>query len=189
MDRNNNPDIEIFFVVGGADRIHVEDNIVHLPCDDQYDGLVEKTKHLCQYVLNNYDFDYLFKCDDDTFLCVDRLYQRTGNEAYVGTASRTPDGRPYAEGGAGYRINKQATSCAAEKLDPDSANTCEDTSVGDVLRLNGVKLTHDSRFCQSMKQIPSMFNKQISCHLIRTKEDLDLVTSCWEAHPYQHKML
>ena len=41
--------------------------------EDDYRHLPAKGLAFYQYALEHYDFDWLFKCDDDTWLALDRL--------------------------------------------------------------------------------------------------------------------
>src|SRR6185369_3027686 len=41
-------------------------------CPDDHMHVIDKTLYAAKYAIDN-DFDYLFKCDDDTFVYLDRL--------------------------------------------------------------------------------------------------------------------
>jgi len=48
-------------------------DMVFLNFIDTYENLSQKTMHLCKWATENYDFDYMAKMDDDTFLRLDRF--------------------------------------------------------------------------------------------------------------------
>src|SRR4051794_37231161 len=74
-DVRERPDVDLVFLLGGGPRTGParEGCLLHCPCPDDYDSLSLKTRWLCLWAVTNYSFDYLFKCDDDTYVEVDRL--------------------------------------------------------------------------------------------------------------------
>lgn len=181
----NNSKADVFFVMGRPGPAKREGDTLYVPCGDGYYDLVSKTYHICKYVLENCDFDYLFKCDDDSYVNIDRLLAIESDASYLGSGRFCKDYKVfYAEGGAGYRLKKDAIRCLVNKLDLKNKNKFEDSLVGQTLRDNGFKLEDDKRFCQSLKRVPSNANNQISCHGIRSDEDLEFVESSWDIHPH-----
>jgi len=68
------PELEIRFFVGteGA-GVKDPDPLCHyLQCGDRYEDQIAKTEALVEFALKH-GFDFLFKCDDDTYVRVDRL--------------------------------------------------------------------------------------------------------------------
>lgn len=133
------------------------DDVLALPCPDHYDTLPQRTNWFCRWALARDDWDYLFKCDDDTYVCVERLaaYQPAGD--YVGTEWQA--GVNYGSGGAGYFLSRRAAEIVAEHLHdvpgPEANSSqgafpnqfgSEDLIVGDVLRRYGINLVKDNRF-------------------------------------------
>ncbi len=176
---------DIFFVVGRPGKAKREGDTLYVPCGDGYYDLVSKTYNICKFVLENYEFDYLFKCDDDSYVIIDRLLQVNSDASYLGTGTFCPHKKVfYAEGGAGYRLKKDAIQCIVDKIDLNNENKFEDSLVGQTLRDNGFKLEDDKRFCQSLKIVPTVGNNQISCHGIRSDEDLEVVESSWNIHSH-----
>ncbi|MGQ0641882.1 MAG: hypothetical protein ACT4P6_14120 [Gemmatimonadaceae bacterium] len=64
----------LFFAGVGASADHAE--LVVLPADDDYGHLSTKVHCFYRYALEHCDFDFVFKCDDDTYVCVERLVRR-----------------------------------------------------------------------------------------------------------------
>jgi hypothetical protein len=173
-------DVDIFFVVGnGWERVHRDENdIVHVPAVDLYEWLPQKTYHLLKYAVDNYDFDYLYKCDDDTFVHLDRLCDAMYGHDYVGAVRKwiAGDGTYYAEGGAGYLLSRSAVQLAYDNFNlPEPPCGCEDVFVALALKRAGITPMPDSRFNQHEKVVPAKDNDQISCHYIKTQEQVDAI--------------
>lgn len=91
------PVITFMFFTGGAKCVFLKGDILYLPCEDDFEHIIQKTKGFMAYALKNYDFDYLFHCDDDTYVAIDRLLSvLSSNRHYVGG-----DVGNYASGGGG----------------------------------------------------------------------------------------
>ena len=118
-------------------------DLLLLPCPDPYIALPQRTRCFCQWALTNNGWDYLFKCDDDTYVAAQRLaaYEPLGRD-YIG-AEWTP-GVAYGSGGGGYLLSRRAAAIVAEKLTHEQG--AEDLLVGEVLRAAGVKLSIEPRF-------------------------------------------
>jgi FkbM family methyltransferase len=166
---------EVLFVVGGewTGSPRVDNRTLYLPCSDEYESLPEKVGQFCRWALENRDFDYLFKCDDDTYVRLDRLRQVIPNDHdYVG-AEWTP-GVNYASGGAGYLLSRRAATIVADQLKGRPVGA-EDVLVGKCLRAAGIEFHRDHRF------IP--FGNEV----LRPQPGNDLITAhgCdqpWKAH-------
>ncbi|MGI9657518.1 MAG: hypothetical protein ACR2OD_01315, partial [Gaiellaceae bacterium] len=67
-------------------------------CGDDYASLTQKTQLLARWMVNETTCDYLFKCDDDTYVHAENFaaFDPDGND-YVGCYA----GESYASGGAG----------------------------------------------------------------------------------------
>src|SRR5690606_20183194 len=67
--------IRCVFFVGAGDHPLDEPDTVALDCPDDYDHLPAKVIGFFTHCLENFEFDWLFKCDDDTYVALDRLGQ------------------------------------------------------------------------------------------------------------------
>lgn len=161
-----------FFIGIGESELTADE--VKLDCPDDYTGLPAKVRAICQWAIDN-EYDYLFKCDDDTYVRPDRLIQ-CGFEAhdYMGRL-RPPSGawkHDYALGGPGYWLSIRAMKAiAAAELTED---TIEDRWVGYVLHNKGIESHNENRFIvpqiTGSDPTPRPFNKLItSCELHGTK--------------------
>jgi hypothetical protein len=140
------PELEPLFLIGAEGEVRqptLIDDLLLLPCPNDYQSLPQRTRWFCQWAIEARDFDYLFKCDDDTFLCIERLLAfDTWGRDYIGAEWRP--GVDYASGGAGYLLSRRAAEIVAKKL--DASTGAEDKLVGDVLRAAGIGLAIDNRF-------------------------------------------
>lgn len=142
----SNTTVDYKFFIGRGATPKKDDEIL-LDCPDHYIGLPYKTLEIVRWALNN-NYDYIFKCDTDTFVMVDRLLQ-SGFEQYdyVGAFNEAIGienavyGKLYswASGGSGYFISKKAgeivlaTGINDNAICPKLRIPCEDLWMGQVL--------------------------------------------------------
>lgn len=146
---------------------------VFLPCGDDYASLPFKTQEIMRWALSE-GYDFVFKCDTDTYVCVPRLLV-SGFEPhdYVGCFATCKSCIPtdsghcqcssetgqrfysYASGGAGYWLSARAMRVVAEApfiLDPlvperdEPSTRGEDLQVGWALGRQGILCYRDPRF-------------------------------------------
>ena len=106
-----------------------------------YKMLIESLKH---------EWDFLFKCDDDTFVAFDRLANLLKNynpndDLYIGRKIVNPFS--YAQGGAGYALTRSAVKKCLDSLkhfysDKSKNKRAEDYSVGLALKEQKIDLVH-----------------------------------------------
>lgn len=121
-DVANHPGVTAKFFFGAGDPA-IEADEVSLDVPDDYASLPLKTKAIAQYALDN-GYDYLFKCDDDTAVYVEKLVAeilqfRPEWAGYFG-------GTMAMSGGPGYILNRRAMKFVAA-MSPSS--WAEDVSV------------------------------------------------------------
>jgi len=156
-------DVQCVFLRGDPDlsKPELRGDELWLPCPDDYASLPQKTRWFCRWALANAQFEYLFKCDDDTYVRLDRLLQVPSGLDYCGWKLGK---RNYASGGAGYLLSRRAAEIVArdvvEKTGP------EDRLVGQHLHRAGIALVHDPRFrpWRKLSHIPKPDNDLITGH-------------------------
>jgi hypothetical protein len=160
-----------------------------LPCADDYPSLPQRTLWFCRWALGErrkveggrrkdeippsafhlspfFDWDYLFKCDDDTYISIPRLLafcdMDLGGRDYVGAEWRPGVG--YGSGGAGYFLSRKAAGLVAQRL--EQATGAEDLLVGRLLRAAGVEFSIEPRLVPfgSMEHRPKRENDLITLH-------------------------
>ena len=81
-----------FFVQGNPSLKHVivEDDTIFTPCNDHYETLLLKLSLAYKFLIQQFDFNYIFKIDDDCFLNIDNviknLIPQLGHHQYYGGA-------------------------------------------------------------------------------------------------------
>ncbi len=133
--------IDYVFLVGGADQFRRQGDVLYLPCPDDYPSLPQKTRRFCQWALRHADFDYLFKCDDDTYVDLARLANYPAGREFDYAGGEYAG---YASGGGGYLLSRRAAAVVAEHLDAAWGN--EDELVGQCLKARGIALLADPAF-------------------------------------------
>ncbi len=144
--------IDVRFFVGAEAKPHQSDE-VHIKCGDDYNSLPYKTREICRWA-NGKMVDYIFLCDNDTFLRIDTMmawlqkiqfgkydyagkisepvnkpfkYEHTGRE---GQTEYREHCYPWASGGFGYFLSRKAFQEIAFET---PTSQCEDLWVGQVL--------------------------------------------------------
>jgi hypothetical protein len=175
-----------FFVGGGVDGTCVSDSepdTVALACADDYPHLPQKTMHVLRWFLEHYEFEYLFKCDDDTYVRPERLLGALPPaHEYCGWGVNRSfaDAPEVASGGAGYLLSRRAARLAAEGL-ASRPTGAEDDLVGRVLGAVGIRLHHDPRFRWNVEpsSVPAPDNDIISAHWVNDERTEELVRRPW----------
>src|SRR5262249_22602136 len=167
--------VRVVFLVGGAGETRLDGDNLHLACPDDYQSLPFQTKLFAPWALTQ-RFDYLFKCDDDTFVVADRFaaYSPNGDD-YIGI-DPVDDVRPtFASGGAGYWLSPRAAKIVAGMDVPRVAARAkiggwpEDYIVYAALKEAGIAFRFDRRF-QAWNQPhrrPKPSNEVITVHYIK----------------------
>ena len=135
-------DLEVVIVQTG-DTLARDEDYLYVPVPDTLAALPQQVRFWCEWALTRQDWDYLFKCDDDTYVSIPRFlsYDLVGRD-YVGAWCRY-GGETYAHGGAGYFLSRRAAQIVAERLTHEEGP--EDLLVGRVLREAGISCSFDKK--------------------------------------------
>lgn len=157
--------VDVVFLIGGGEGpARREGRNLFLPCPDDYRSLPQKVRGFLRWALDCCEFDYVFKCDDDTYIRPDRLLGlETGGREYIG-AEWSP-GVNYGSGGGGYLLSRRAAGIVADAL-PAHPTGAEDLLVGRCLREAGIPFHADGRFIPfgNEQRRPRRDNDVISTH-------------------------
>lgn len=175
-DRN----IPYLFVVGGNET-KIEQDVLTVCCGDQYQDCPMKQRLSIQHVLENNGFDYLFCCDDDNYVVVERLLD-SGFESHDyfggGPIDKWEDAAPYVQGGAGIFLSRKAAQLISEyPLEGDclTDSPYSDMMVGKIMDLHGIQPSFDHNFRMGHEEDgyirpDARFNRIISAHKIALEE-------------------
>lgn len=176
-EAKNNKNVKYFFVIGDrnlnskqtydlAEEKSQNNDLMVLPVFDSYATLTNKILKSYEYSLKNYRFDYLLKCDDDTFVDLKRMLEELeassephlywgffDGRAPVQTKGKWADPNyrlcdlyvPYALGG-GYVLGRAVVDFLASNTHILQLYNSEDVSVGTWLAGTIVRRKHDPRF-------------------------------------------
>ena len=151
--------VDLVFLIGDPQAklpYQVED-MLYCPCHDDYESLPQKTRWFCAWALAHTSFEYLFKCDDDTYVAVDRLLEILPEHHYVGH-----DVGGYASGGAGYFLSRQAAFVVSTQLLQTTG--AEDMLVQRALAEVDLPFVVDARLHPWNNRYPRPDNELVSAH-------------------------
>jgi hypothetical protein len=124
----NSIDLRFFYGEPHVSRSPEADEIFLTNVPDDYEHLPHKTQAICRYAVDK-DYDYVFKCDTDTAVDVEKLVLEILGRpfaygGYVNSINRC-------SGGPGYFLSKQAARIVGNSGSP--CHWAEDMHVGEVL--------------------------------------------------------
>ncbi|MCB1129854.1 MAG: DUF707 domain-containing protein [Verrucomicrobiae bacterium] len=154
--------IDCLFFIGGGGELEGEPDTVVLNCDDSYDHLPAKVLAFFTHALETSDFDWLFKCDDDTYVALDRLRGliSPGHEL-VGNDFITKRGSP--SGGAGYFLSRRVVE-ALVKDATLSPNGPEDIIIGEGAVKHGAAALASDFLRWDARSYPTPDNQIVTAH-------------------------
>jgi len=147
-----------FFVGDGPEGC--EPDVWQLACPDTYEALPSKIQAFVRRALLEPDWEFLFKCDDDTYVVTDRLIQLPSLGEFVGSADTAPGG--FASGGGGYLMSRRCARLVAEAETPVPG--CEDVWVSRTLREQGVTLVATPALRMDHRDFPAPDNDIVTAH-------------------------
>ena len=171
--------VRAIMVVGRGKPIH-EPMVQQLDVEDDFWHLPAKMRAAFKYALDNEDFDWLVKCDDDSFIHLERLVQYIatlppGSRDIYGAAAGKGDG---VCGGGGYILHRDmvATIAADDKF-PDRGR--EDREVGNAVLRAGGKIVIVPQMNSTRTPSPAKDNDIISCHHLSPRMMRKIHTDCF----------
>lgn len=185
------PGIECRFFIGGGEPLPEEPDVVALDVDDSYAYLPAKGLAFYKWALDNYDFDWLFKCDDDTYVMLERLASLCDPQYdLIGDMSVARRGAP--SGGAGYFMSRRLVEYFVAHAEEIRKTGCEDLVFGYLARDTGAKMLATERLQMGNYPIPQSDNDIVSCHwcsMVRLRDIENLlqgrcVSTCRAEHPF-----
>lgn len=157
------PGIAYKFFLGRREPIEGEDDVVALWVNDDYAHLPAKGLAFYQYALEHYDFDWLFKCDDDTYVALDRL-ESLCDDRYDLIGDMTLANLGFPSGGAGYLMNRTLVENIVAHGGQVPATGAEDVLFGQLSRELGARTYATSRLFLNHSVAPRRLNDQVSAH-------------------------
>lgn len=169
--------VQVLFVVGTNSTNYVVEQIgdmLLIPMEESYGFLPYKSRMLCSWAVNNTSCRYVFKCDDDTYVDVDKLMTiADGKHDYIGN----PCVPGVASGGAGYLLSRRAAACVGTHMNRGYGS--EDVLVAKCLfdfaniTLQTTTLFDPAHYGMN-HVIPLPNNQQITTHYVNPKMMVDI---------------
>lgn len=159
------PDVKCMFFLGGDVPEKERKDTVGLDAPDSYNALPRKVLAFFRHALEHEDFDWLFKCDDDTFLDLSRLPELV-DDRYGIIGDEMLGRRMAPSGGAGYLLSRRTV----EKLvSPAFAGRvpcsgAEDLIFGKLALETGAVPHATPRLFMSNTRYPAPGNSTVSAH-------------------------
>lgn len=154
----------VFFVGEGMPGLAVEDlkDVMVLDAPDDYDHLPAKVIAFFRQALAHYEFDWIFKCDDDTYVVPERLLELThGDHDLAGNEFLEHSG--YASGGAGYLLSREWVERLAKDASLETIGA-EDLILSGAAVMMGARGLVTDRLCWDGRRIPRRDNSLITTH-------------------------
>ena len=139
-----------------------EPDTVVLSCSDGYEELPEKVLEFFRYCVDRFEFKWLFKCDDDTYVVQERLAEilDLGKEL-VGSVHLDERGSP--SGGAGYLLSRRVVGLLAKDRTL-SLTGPEDIIIGEAAIRLGADFHATPRLWSMNDRFPTPDNDMITSH-------------------------
>lgn len=150
------------FFVGRGDTENMETDTIEVDAGDSYEELPSKVLSLFRHALEHFEFDWLFKCDDDTYLSLERL-KKIVHPGISLLGNETLDQRGFPSGGAGYLLSRELVKLlAADSTLPSTG--AEDVIIGEAAIRHGA-VPQSTRLLNWRKApFPMFHNSMVSAH-------------------------
>lgn len=168
------PGIDYKFFIGNKAPAPPEADVVTLPVADTYKALTCKGLEFYKWSVKNYEFDWLFKCDDDTYCVLDRLSAICDPEADMIGAAAYVNWRGTPSGGAGYMMSRELVEYIVANENDVPLVGAEDVIFGSFATKNGFTIKPDARLVGTYRVKPAQTNDQVTCHWIKPHQMREL---------------
>lgn len=175
------PGVEYRFFLGHREPLEDEPDVVALWVEDDYEHLPAKGLAFYKWALDNYDFDWLFKCDDDTYLSLERLPSLC-DERFDLIGDMSVKHRGFPSGGAGYLMKRALVEAIVARGASVPLTGPEDVIFGQMARSLGAACMASPRLYLDQTPPPHRGNDRISCHWC-SPERLRAIHDCMEEPP------
>ncbi|RYD67789.1 MAG: glycosyltransferase family 2 protein, partial [Verrucomicrobiaceae bacterium] len=149
-----------FFVGGGGPPDG--DDVIVLLVDDSHTFLPTKVMAFFHHALEHFQFDWLFKCNDDTYVDLTRLAELTRDGLdLIGSEVLVSRGSP--SGGAGYFLSRSMVERLVAEADIPQAGD-EDVLIGKAAVSLGAVTCATNRLVYNHSRFPRVENAVVSSH-------------------------
>ena len=165
---HKNLTMKFFYGIGSTPML---DDEVRLPVPDDYEHLPQKTIAICKWALDN-GFDYVLKCDDDSYVWVDRAMLEVNQ---VGDFAGYINGGS-CSGGCGYWLSNRAMSEVIRN--PINTHWAEDVTVGMIMKAAKIEpqmlQNHVPGFSNHWFDIDKVHSDMVCIHAVKPEDMREL---------------
>lgn len=143
--------------------------------DDGYYNLPKKVLYGMRKALD-YSWDWLYKCDDDTYVDPGRLMNAINNTnaAFGHMLVHPTEHKRWLSGGSGYALPRSYVEYLVDHMNDLSHTGPEDWHLTGHLIEKGFAVNHDGRFYPYNTAQPSKINSIIATHYVKPEEMYDI---------------
>ena len=145
-----------FFLGKPEEKRNWDEIILNVSDGPTKQSVIDKIREMIRYAFNG-GYDFLFKCDIDTYVHVPRLL-KSGFENHDWSGY----GEPY--GGSGYWLSRKAMACLLEHATPFPTPESEDSWACRNLKNAGFVSFQDPRYHSRINKGPEKGNDLITSH-------------------------
>jgi hypothetical protein len=142
---NKNDNDLVLFYYGGVNDLTVNDDRIYLPHPEGFMNIGHKTIMLMEYILKNYDFDYVFKTNTSSYIDLKKLNEYVDNmplnNLYSGVIGDYNNGNNTIRfvSGCGVLLSKDMVELYINNKNDVNHNIIEDVAMGDFFNKKNIK--------------------------------------------------
>lgn len=138
----------VLFYYGGVDELKVDNDKIFLPQEEGFINMGKKTILLLEYILQNYEFNYIFKTNTSSYIDLNLLNEyiidKPKENLYSGIVGNH-NGIEFVSG-CGVLLSKDMVELFVNNKDKVRHDIIEDVSMGLFFKENNIKIIPGPRF-------------------------------------------
>ena len=139
------PQAKIFYYYGGKKHIETVGDKLHLSAPEGYWNIGRKTLQMYEYFMNTHEFDYLYRVNSSSFVCIHNLLKYIHNKPRQGFYSGFPvthtkqTDMKFASG-AGYFLSRDLVESIVKNKHMWNHSRVDDVALGQLMKQLDVNL-------------------------------------------------
>jgi len=141
------PNVDIIYYYGGSDGIKMVGDKFYSNTPEGLYNIGYKTLNMFDYVLNNMEFDYIFRTNSSSYVNIEKLLdfiKDKPKEKFYSGVIGNHGGINFASG-SGYFISKDLVGLVVRERDKWDHTLIDDVSLGKLMSENNVKIYRGER--------------------------------------------
>lgn len=132
------PNTQTFYYYGNSTNTFHDDKNIYVTSADSYQYIIDKTLETFEYCLNHFDFDYIFRTNNSSYVNKSKLCEwladKPNEKFYSGVIGR--HGNIDFASGSGYSISKDLVEYAVSQIDKVNRSLVDDVDLSRILNVN-----------------------------------------------------